>query len=121
MIHRMGHSHIEGFTAEENYYFANKIVKGEKIPEIKVEYKDNKVYYSCSEDLKDAKLYYIKSKLKYEEMKKYGDKNTFMPEYWNILCLDHMEHEANLPENAVGKYVEFTLKNGIILTTPYEE
>lgn len=121
ILHRMGHSHIEGFTPKESYYFAEKILKGEKIPKVKAEYKDNKVYYSCSEDLKDVKLYYLKDKMKYEEIVKYGSKNTYMTEYWNILCLDPMEKEATLPENTAGKYVEFTLNNGIVLTSPYVE
>ena len=52
---------------------------------------------------------------------KYGDKNCFMKEDWQILNLDPSKSEADLPKNAVGKYLEFTLKNGMILTTPYEE
>ena len=44
-----------------------------------------------------------------------------MKEDWQILNLDPSKSEADLPKNAVGKYLEFTLKNGMILTTPYEE
>lgn len=52
---------------------------------------------------------------------KYGDKNCFMKEEWQILSLDSSKDEADLPENAVGKYLEFTLKNGMILTATNTE
>ena len=35
--------------------------------------------------------------------------------------LDPNATTASLPEKIVGRYVEFTLENGIVLSTPYYE
>ncbi|MBE6731796.1 MAG: hypothetical protein E7564_08925 [Ruminococcaceae bacterium] len=121
ILHLMGHSHIEGFTPEESYFFADRIIKDLDIPEVKAEYKENKVYYFASESLKKVKLYYIKNKLNYELMERNGDKNTYMTEDWNILELDVAKNEAIIPNDVYGRYLEFTFDNGIVLTSPYDE
>ena len=59
--------------------------------------------------------------MSYALREKYGDKNTYMEQDWEILCLDPNENCAEIPENAVGKYIEFTLMNGLRLTTVYTE
>ena len=121
MLNKMGHSHAEGFRPEENHYFADRIVNGLNIPEVKAEYKENKVYYSAEEKLKSVKAYYLNEKLNYKLMNKNGDVNTHMTEEWKVIELDHTKNEAVLPENILGRYLEFAFENGIVLTSPYVE
>lgn len=121
MLHNMRHSHLEGYTPEENYLFAKKIINGEKIPSVKAEYKDGKVFYSCSERVTSVRLFYITEKMSYTLREKHRDKNFYMAQEWNILKLNENRDSAVLPENTVGRYVEFTLTDGMRLTTPYEE
>jgi len=44
-----------------------------------------------------------------------------MAQDWKIVDLDPAVDTAVLPPDAVGKYIEFTLENGIVLTTAYNE
>ena len=55
------------------------------------------------------------------QREKYDTKGSFMKQDWQIINLDINENSANLPEDAIGKYIEFTLENGITLTTPYSD
>ena len=121
MLHNMRHSHRDGYLPEESYIYADSIINNKAIPNIEAEYKEGKILYSCSGEVSALRLFYTDEKMTYIIREKYGDKNCFMKEDWQILNLDPSKSEADLPKNAVGKYLEFTLKNGMILTTPYEE
>ncbi|MBR6513300.1 MAG: dienelactone hydrolase family protein [Clostridia bacterium] len=121
MIHNMGHSHSCAYTPEESYWFADQILAGNKIPEVTAEYSADKVIYSCSARIKSVRLFYITEKMTYTNREKYGLRNTFMEQEWQIVDLDPDKTEALLPQGAIGKYVEFTLENGVVLTTPYNE
>ena len=121
MKHDMQHSHYHGYTPKESYWFADMVLGGKKIPSVKTEYENGFVNYSCSEKIKSAKLFYITERMTYCQRKKYGYEGTFMEQEWNIIDLDTDVNVAKLPENVVGRYVEFTLENDIVLTTPYFE
>ncbi len=121
MIHNMGHSHSGAYTPNESYWFANEILSGNPIPQVSAEYIRNTVKYSCNVKVKSVRLFYITEEMSYTRREKYGLHNTFMAQDWQIIELDPNENQAVLPDDAVGKYVEFTLENGIVLTTPYNE
>lgn len=121
MLHNMRHSHLEGYSPEESYWFAKKIISGGRIPAVEADFRDGRVYYSCSEDVESVRLFYITEKMTYALRKKHRDKNCYMEQEWNILKLRKDASSYPLPENAVGKYVEFTLTDGIRLTSPYCE
>lgn len=121
MLHNMGHSHSCAYTPKESYWFANEITMGKSIPQVKAEYIGDTVKYSCSARVKSVRLFYITEEMSYTRREKYGLHNTFMEQDWQIIELDTKNNEAVLPENAKGKYIEFTLENGIVLTTPYSE
>ncbi len=121
MIHNMGHSHSCAYTPKESYWFANEILAGNPIPEVKAKYIGNTVKYSCGVKARSVRLFYITEEMNYTRREKYGIHNTFMEQEWQIAELDPENQEASLPDNAKGKYVEFTLENGIVLTTPYSE
>ncbi len=119
--HEMFHSHREGFTPEEGYWFAHKAINGEAVPEVQAEYKNGKVHYGCNEKVSAVRLFYINEKMSHCEREKYGRKNIFMQQDWQIKNLDPTQNTADLPADAYGCYAEFTLPNGIVLTTPYTE
>lgn len=119
MIHNMRHSHNEGYTPEESYWFADCIINGRDVPSVNAEYSDGFVKYYCSEKIKSVRLFYITEKMTYVLREKHRDKNFYMAQDWNILELPADKTSAVLPGNAVGRYVEFTLENGIVLTTSY--
>ena len=121
MRHKMMHSHYNGYTPRESYWFANEVLHGNRIPKVEARYVDNKVYYTCSEKAKEVRFFYISEKMSYIRREKYGDTNSYMKQEWQIMELNPEDSVAYIPENAVGKYVEFTLENGIVLTTPYTE
>ncbi|MBQ4561302.1 MAG: dienelactone hydrolase family protein [Clostridia bacterium] len=121
MIHNMGHSHSCAYTPKESYWFADEVLAGNRIPEVTAEYAGNTVKYSCSVKTKSIRLFYITEKMTYTNREKHGLRNTFMEQDWQIVDLDPDKNQATLPDNAVGKYTEFTLENGIVLTTPYNE
>jgi len=121
MLHNMGHSHNCAFTPKESYWFANEVLKGSSIPKVSAEYIENTVRCFCSTKVKSVRLFYITEEMSYMRLKKYGIHNTFMQQDWQIIELNPKNLEAELPDNAKGKYVEFTLENGIVLTTPYCE
>lgn len=121
MLHNMRHSHYDGYTPEESYWFAKKSINGERVPCVNASYRDGRLYYSCSEKAERIRLFYITEKMTYALREKYKDKNFYMTQEWNILELDKNASFCALPDNAVGKYVEFTLPDGISLTTPYVE
>ena len=122
MRHEMRHSHQAGYTPEESYWFADQILKHKPVPRISVCYEQNRVHYSCSAEAKRIRLFYITERMSYTRREKYGlPCNTFMKQDWQITELDPENGDAPLPENAVGKYVEFTLANGVVLTSPYVE
>ena len=72
-------------------------------------------------ELKAVRLFYITEKMSYTLREKHRDKNFYMAQEWSILDLSPDENKAVIPTDAVGRYLEFTLKDGIILTSPYEE
>lgn len=119
--HEIFHSHREGFTPEEGYWFAHKAINGEAVPEVQAEYKNGKVHYGCNEKVSAVRLFYINEKMSHCEREKYGRKNIFMQQDWQIKNLDPTQNTADLPADAYGCYAEFTLPNGIVLTTPYTE
>lgn len=121
MLHEMRHSHYEGYTPEESYWFADTVINDKKVPQVTAEYPDNRVKYACSEAVKAVRLFYITEKMSYTLREKHRDMNTYMAQEWQILDLNPLCNEAQLPKNTVGRYVEFTLNNGIVLTTPYTE
>ncbi len=119
--HEMFHSHREGFTPGEGYWFAHKVINGEAVPEVQAEYKNGKVHYTCTEKAAKVRLFYINEKMSHCERKKYNRINIFMQQDWQIKNLDPTQNTAALPADAYGCYVEFTLQNGMVLTTPYTE
>lgn len=121
MLHNMHHSHKCGYNPMESYWFADEVLKGRGIPGVNAEYADGRVLYSCTQKVQKVRLFYITQSMSYIRRYKYGENNLFMEQDWQIVELNPNENSAVLPDNAVGKYVEFTLENGIILTTPYNE
>ncbi len=121
MLHEMRHSHNEGYTPEESYWFADRIINGRGIPRVSAKYKDGTVYYSCSEKPSRVRLFYITEKMSYELRQKHRDKNFYMKQEWSINELSSEETSAPIPSEAVGRYVEFTLAQGVVLTSPYYE
>ena len=124
--HRMWHSHEYGYTPEESYWFDDEVLKGNRIPAVKADYSEGNVSYCCTGKIKRARLFYIDEKMTYIKRSKYSEvyadvELSFLKQDWQILDLPPTETAAELPGNAVGKYVEFTLENGIILTTPYAQ
>ena len=120
-IHEMRHSHYDGYTPEENYWFADTVLSGKSVPEIHAEFTEGTVKYSCSEQVKAVRLFYLTEKMTYSIHEKNGSVNSFMDQNWQIKDLSPEKNSAPLPDNAVGRYVEFTLKNDIVLTTAYTE
>ena len=121
MINNMRHSHAFGYNREESYWFADEVLKKNTIPNIEATYTVDRVYYSCSAKIKSVKLFYITDKMKYVVREKYNENSLFMEHDWQISELDSNESYGILPQNAVGKYIEFTLENGVVLTSPYCE
>lgn len=121
MLHNMGHSHSCAYTPKESYWFADRVLSGKDIPRIEARYIGRTVKYSCSERVNRVRLFYITEEMNYTRREKYGLNNTFMEQEWQIAELPKDKNQAVLPENAVGKYIEFTLEGGIVLTTPYHE
>ena len=121
MKHEMGHSHSCAHSQKESYWFADSVLAGRSIPKVKAEYRNGAVKYFCDERAKSVRLFYITDKMTYANREKYGLRNTFMQQEWQIVELDPDKTEAELPRDAVGKYLEFTLNNGVVLTTPYNE
>ena len=121
MINDMGHSHPCAYNRKESYWFADTVLSGNNIPKVTAEYARGSLKYSCSTRANSIRLYYIYDKMRYTSHEKYGIHNTFMEQNWQIIDLDPEKNEAEIPLDIVGKYVEFTFENGIILTTPYNE
>ena len=121
MLHQMNHSHAHGYRPLESYWFADEILKGNRIPQARAEYADGKVEYYCDAKIKSVRLFYITSEMTYILREKYKITRTFMAQEWHITDLDPEKSFAELPRDAVGKYIEFTIENGIVLTTPYME
>ena len=59
--------------------------------------------------------------MSYVQREKFGMVRSFMEQDWQIIDLDPIKTTAQLPANTAGKYIEFTLEDGIIITTPYTE
>ena len=121
MRHEMDHSHVHGYTPEESYWFADAVLQGRPIPRVEAAYAEGKVTYACDKPVRSVRLFYIDGKMRYVKRKKYTYDNSFMEQDWQIVDLDPAQKSAELPKEAVGRYVEFTLENGIVLTTPYVE
>ena len=121
MLHNMRHSHLEGYTPEESYWFARAVISNRSVPRVSVKYSGNTAEYFCDGELKAVRLFYITEKMSYTLREKHRDKNFYMAQEWSILDLSPDENKAIVPTDAVGRYIEFTLKDGIILTSPYEE
>ena len=119
--HEMFHSHLEGFTPGEGYWFAHKVINGEAVPEVQAEYKNGKVHYTCTAPTKAVRLFYLTEEMRFTERKKYNRIDLFIEQDWQIQLLDPACNTAVLPENAAGCYVEFTLENNMVLTSPYTE
>ncbi len=121
MIDNMGHSHPCAYNPDESYWFADRVITGNKIPRVKAKYGKGVISYYCEEKARSVRLFYITEKMRYIRREKHGIHNTFMEQEWQTLALDPDKKEATIPQNAVGKYIEFILENGITLTTPYNE
>ena len=121
IVHGMRHSHNEAYTPGESYWFALNIVNGRSLPEIVTRFCDDKVHYFCSSPIKRVRLFYITEKMSYVLREKHRDKNFYMAQEWNTLELPAGEHTAKIPSDAVGRYIEYTLEDGIILTSFYDE
>lgn len=121
MLHLMYHSHTSGYTPLESYWFADEVCRGAELPQVTAEYSSGQVEYSCSAAVKSVRLFFITEPMTYILREKHGMKRFFMQQEWQIQELDPTKRSATLPPDAVGKYVEFTLENGIVLTTPYLE
>ena len=121
MVHNMLHSHHHGYRPEESYWFADAVTQGRGVPRVSAAFADGRVRWTCPDDVRAVRLFWIDGKLHYVRRKKYVFENCFMDRDWQILDLDPAAGEAPLPEEAVGKYVEFTLENGVVLTSAYYE
>ena len=121
MVHNMHHSHNAGMKPNEAYWFADCIIKNKEIPQVGAEYSNQLVEYFCTEKVKSVKLFYIDEKMCYIHRNKYKFDNCFMKQDWQIIELSVSDNIAQLPSNCVGCYVEFTLENDVVLTTPYVE
>lgn len=119
--HQMGHSHRAGYTPEESYWFADTIINGGKVPKVTATKNGRNLILSACDNLKSVRLFYLTQKLSYSEKEKYGFTSTFMDGEWQILDIDKTATEITLPENAICYYIEFTLQNGIVLSSPYFE
>jgi len=120
-LDQMQHSHYHGYTPKESYWFADRITSGNAVPSVSARYTEREVHYTCSEKIAAARLFYIKEKMSYTQREKFGMVRSFMEQDWQIIDLDPAQTTAQLPADAIGKYVEFTLNDGIILTTAYNE
>lgn len=122
MLHQMGHSHEKGYAPEESFWFGRAIIEGHTLPEISATFENRAIHYQCDQPLKSVRLFYIPEKMTYIlRDKNQWKNNTFMKQEWQIKDLDPAKTSAPLPEDAVGRYLEFTLESGIVLTTPYYE
>lgn len=122
MLHQMGHSHEKGYRPEESFWFGKEIVAGRKIPKVHAIREEGAVRYECDSPLKAVRLFYITEQMTYILRDKYHYKNnTFMEQEWQILDLNPQENSTPFPEDAKGYYLEFTLENDIVLTTPFYE
>lgn len=121
MKHEMYHSHKHGYRPGESYWFADQVLQGRSVPVPTATYKGGKVTYSCPVAPTAVRLLYISSPMRFEQRVKHGQSGTYMAQEWQILPLDPGATTASLPEDAVGCYVEFTLAEGVVLTTPYVE
>ena len=120
-LDQMQHSHYHGYMPEESYWFADRITSGNAVPKVNVAYTKMEVCYTCSEKIVAARLFYIKEKMSYTQREKFGMVRSFMEQDWQIIDLDPAQTTAQLPADAIGKYMEFTLEDGVILTTSYTE
>lgn len=121
MLHNMYHAHCHGYTPQESYWFADAVCRGTDLPQVDATYAGGQVHYFCNVAIKTARLFFITEPMTYTVREKHGIKSSFMQQEWQIKDLNPANHSAELPPEAVGKYVEFTLENGIVLTTPYIE
>ena len=121
MLSGMGHSHYQGFMPRESYWFAHTVLGGRPVPKACASYEGGRVLYGCTAPVREARLYYIREAMTYETREKYGITSSYMKQEWETAPLDPRGESALLPEEAFGRYVEFTLENGIVLTTPYLE
>ena len=120
-LDQMQHSHYHGYTPKESYWFADRITSGNAVPKVNAAYTKMEVCYTCSEKIVAARLFYIKEKMSYTQREKFGMVRSFMEQDWQIIDLDPAQTTAQLPADAIGKYMEFTLEDGVILTTSYTE
>lgn len=121
MLDQMQHSHYHGYMPEESYWFADRITSGNAVPKVNAAYTKMEVCYTCSEKIVAARLFYIKEKMSYTQREKFGMVRSFMEQDWQIADLDPIKTTAQLPADAIGKYMEFKLEDGVILTTSYTE
>lgn len=121
--HQIGHSHWCGYRLPESYWFADAVINGEALPKVDAAYRDGNVEYSCSVPTKRVRLFYIDSHMTYTKNNRRDPEKEMhsMTQEWNIMELDPTSHSAVLPDGIVGRYIEFTLENGIVISTPYFE
>lgn len=119
--HLMNHSHICVYSCEERYWFAGLVIKGEKIPKIDEKILNRKVFFKFTEEKIKVRLFYITEELTYTNRIKYGIENYFMKQEWLITEWGTNPKYGILPDNAIEYYFEYTLKNGIVLTSRFYE
>lgn len=100
-VHEMNHSHECGWIREENFVYADSIVKnGKHLPDF---VKNGKAFTLNNPDdvpIKRFKLYYLTEKMSYREV----EEGVEMEQEWNILPVEIADYQ--IPENAVEYYLE---------------
>ena len=121
--HQIGHSHWCGYRPPESYWFADMVLNSEAIPTVDAVYRNGKVEYTCSAPVTRVRLFYLDQYMSYSYNRRRDPNRDIhcMDQEWKIVELDPAAHSADLPEKIVCRYMEFTLENGIVLTTPYYE
>lgn len=119
--HEMGHSHKAGYQPNESYWFADTILSGNQVPKVSAIKNGNLLQISADTELKSIRLFYLTEKMTYSEKEKRGFKSTFMDNEWNILDIDTGATKIAIPQDADSFYLEFTLENGIVLSSQYFE
>ena len=119
MRHLMYHSHTNAYNCAESYWFADRILNGKEIPKIDCCLTAGRLSFECSEKGAEIRLFYIAGKMEYTERVKYGIKNCFMKQDWEIVNIEPDAKSIELPQNAGGFYLEFKLPDGIVLCSPF--
>ena len=117
--HLMYHSHRHAYGCEEGYWFADRIINGKDVPSAICKACNGELIIDVSAEVSAIRLFYITEKMKYVKKNKYGIDNYFMKQDWRINNIEPSAKKIMIPENAAEYYVEFTLKDGIVICSGY--